>query len=78
MEFAYYTIFRRAAEQDQAAVVAKGYQFCYNARMKNKVILRDGVFVHEADALCWELEQADVPFEMWERHGFGNDLVGEE
>ena len=32
--------------------------------MKNKVILRDGVFVHEADALCRELEQAGVPFEL--------------
>ena len=32
--------------------------------MENKVILRDGVFVHEADALCRELEQAGVPFEL--------------
>ena len=30
----------------------------------DKAILRDGVFVHEADALCRELEQAGVPFEL--------------
>ena len=29
---------------------------------RDKVVLRDGVFVHEADAICQELERASVPF----------------
>ena len=29
---------------------------------RDRVVLRDGVFVHEADAICRELEQAGVPF----------------
>ena len=29
---------------------------------RDMVVLRDGVFVHEADAICRELEQAGVPF----------------
>ena len=28
---------------------------------RDKVVLRDGVFVHEADAICQELERASVP-----------------
>ena len=43
--------------------------------MKNKVILRDGVFVHEAEALCRELEQAGVPFELCQVSKEGAGIV---
>ena len=29
-----------------------------------KVVLRDGVYVHEAEAICRELERANIPFEL--------------
>ena len=59
----------------RVAVVAKEYQSCYNASMKKKVILRDGVFVHEADVLCRELEQAGVPFELCQVSKDGAGIV---
>ena len=43
--------------------------------MENKVILRDGVFVHEAEALCRELEQAGVPFELCQVSKEGAGIV---
>ena len=33
---------------------------------RDKVVLRDGVFVHEADAICQELERASVPFVVYQ------------
>jgi hypothetical protein len=30
----------------------------------DKAVLRDGVFVHEADEVCRKLEQAGIPFEI--------------
>lgn len=41
----------------------------------DKVILRDGVFIHEADAFCRALERAGVPFELCQVSKEGAGIV---
>ena len=40
-----------------------------------KVVLRDGVYVHEAEAICRELERANIPFELCQVSKEGAGIV---